>query len=148
MDLDAEFNRLRRLSARVEPMIVEYEARQAAGTGAPAGFMPEASAELARVQDQLDAIDARLSPWEQGEKDVPPGIQDLAQRIVERIDRIEEKLAAMDKFSGELARLSRMTADLAEIVENKVPVRREDWPNGEAAGATGATGAQVAGSSE
>lgn len=119
MDLDAEFNKLRKLTARVEPVIAEYEARQG---DAPQGDAPEQSAELSKVFDRLDLIEASLATLDQVEgENIPPGVQDLAQRIIERMDRIEEKFAGVDKLATELARLSRMTADLAEIVENKAP---------------------------
>lgn len=133
MDLDAEFNKLRRLSERAEPVIAEFEARQGDGRGTPAGFAPEQWAELSRVFDRLDLIDARLAPWEQGEKDIPPGVQDLALRIVERVDRIEASLANVEakiaefgNLGAELARITRLTADLAEIVENRMPAGKPD----------------------
>lgn len=129
MDLDAEMIKLRRLTERVEPVLAEYEARQGDGMGTPKGYTPEQWAELSRMVDRLDMIETRLAPWEQGEKDIPPGIQDLAQRIIERVDRlevafanIEAKLAEFEKIGPELSRLTRMTADLAEIVENKAPL--------------------------
>lgn len=122
MDLDAEFNKIRGLTKRVEPVIADYEARQGDGIGTPKGYTADQWAELSKVFDRVGALEARLAPWDQVDgESIPPGIQDLAKRLIERVDRVEAKLADVDKFSAELTRLSRMMADLAEIVENKIP---------------------------
>lgn len=142
MDLDAEFTRLRGLTKRVEPVIADYEARQGDGMGTPKGYTVEQWTELSKVFDRVGALEARLAPWDHVEgESIPPGIQDLAKRLIERVDRVEAKLGEVDKYGAELARLSRMVADLAEIVENKIPAGEATVSNG-AAGATQAAATQ------
>lgn len=135
MDIDAEFNRLRAFIARAEPVLSAYEASRGDGMGTPSGFTAEQWAELSRIEDRLGAMDHRLAPWEQGEHSIPLPVQDLAQRIIARIDRLEEALGKVDRFAAELARLSGLTADLAEIIENRDPGNKTAaGPAGEAPG--------------
>lgn len=144
MDLDAEFNRLRSFVARAEPVIAAYEASRGDGMGVPSGFTAEQWAELSRIEDRLGTFEIRLAPWEQGENSVPPIIQELAQRLIARIDQMDAKLAEVDKLAGEVVRLARMAADLAEVVENKAPLEplpRHGVVPGEANGAGAPQGA-------
>lgn len=123
MDLDAEVIRIRSLAKKMEPVIADYEARQGDGMGTPKGYTVDQWADMFRVYDRLGALETRLAPWDQVEgENIPPGIQDLAKRLIERVDRIEAKLGDVDRLSAELTRMSRMMADLAEIVENKAPL--------------------------
>lgn len=121
MDIDAEFNLLRQFKARAEPVLAAFEAQQGDGMGAPDGFSAAQWRVISPFIDLAGMNNERLAQWDTADEgNLPHPIQELATRIIQRIDRLELRIADVEKVAGEVARLSRLSADLAEIIEARL----------------------------